>query len=148
MYVCTYVCICTYTYRCIQTHYIYVCVCIYVSLSLSIYIYISTREAWAALQRARRQKGGALSPLLGRGDDTVGNPHRIQIYQFELFELVLLLLKLDKQFPVEQFEASRAIRGSSYLSQRYTPPLLCVSVTRLYYIYIYIYVYVYIYIYI
>ena len=24
---------------------------------------------------------------LGRGDDTVGNPHRAQIYQFELFEL-------------------------------------------------------------
>ena len=32
----------------------------------------------------------------GRGDDTVGNPHRTQICQFELFELILLL-KLDKQ---------------------------------------------------
>ena len=31
---------------------------------------------------------------LGRGDDTVGNPHRAQISQFELFELILLL-KLD-----------------------------------------------------
>ena len=41
----------------------------------------------------------------GRGDATVGNPHRTQISQFELFELILLL-KLNKQFPVEQFEAS------------------------------------------
>ena len=51
--------------------------------------------------------------LLGRGElsiplipyDTVGNPHRTQIDQFELFELILLL-KLNKQFPVEQFEAT------------------------------------------
>ena len=39
---------------------------------------------------------------LGRGDDTVGNPHGAQ---FELFELILLF-KFDKQFPVEQFEAT------------------------------------------
>ena len=39
------------------------------------------------------------------GDDAVRNPHRAQISQFELFELVLLL-RLDKQFPVEQFEAT------------------------------------------
>ena len=37
--------------------------------------------------------------------DTVGNPHRAQISQFEMFELILLL-KLDRQFPVEQFEAT------------------------------------------
>ena len=42
---------------------------------------------------------------LGRGDDKVGNPHRTQIYRFELFELILLL-ELDKQFPVEQVEAT------------------------------------------
>ena len=41
---------------------------------------------------------------IGRGDDTVGNPHRAQICQSELFELILFL-KLDKQLPVEQFEA-------------------------------------------
>ena len=41
----------------------------------------------------------------GRGDDTVGNPHRAQISQFELFELILLL-KSDKRFPVERFEAA------------------------------------------
>ena len=43
--------------------------------------------------------------MCARGDDTVGNPHRAQIYQSEFFDL-LLLLKLDKQFPVEQFEAT------------------------------------------
>ena len=43
--------------------------------------------------------------LLGRGDDPVGSPHRAQIYQFELFKLILLV-KLDKQFPVEQFDAT------------------------------------------
>ena len=37
-------------------------------------------------------------------DDTVVNPHRAQISQFELFEF-LLLLELDKQLPVGQFEA-------------------------------------------
>ena len=49
-----------------------------------------------------------------RGDDAVGNPRRAQISQFQLrtrfsqfepFELILLL-KLDKRFPVEQFEAT------------------------------------------
>ena len=44
-------------------------------------------------------------PDLGRGDDTVGNPHRGQISQFELFEF-LLFLTLDKRFPVERFEAT------------------------------------------
>ena len=49
----------------------------------------------------------------GRGDDTVGNPHRTQISQFELFELILLL-KFDKQLPVERFEAA--------VSQSAVPP--------------------------
>ena len=35
----------------------------------------------------------------------VGNPHRAQSSQFELFELILFL-KLDQQFPVEQFAAT------------------------------------------
>ena len=43
--------------------------------------------------------------ILGRGDAAVGNPRRAQISQLELFELVLPI-KLDKQFPVEQFEAT------------------------------------------
>ena len=29
-------------------------------------------------------------PVFGRGDDTIGNPHRAQIHQFELFELIVL----------------------------------------------------------
>ena len=48
---------------------------------------------------------GPAPPSVGNGDDTVGSPHRAQLSQFELFELILLL-KLDKQFPVEQFEAT------------------------------------------
>ena len=43
--------------------------------------------------------------VLGRGDDTVGNPRRAQISQFELFELILLL-KVDNQLHIEQFEAT------------------------------------------
>ena len=52
-----------------------------------------------------------------KGDDTVGHPHRAQILQFELFELTLLL-KLDKQLSIEQFEA--AVSQSTVPS----PPLL------------------------
>ena len=47
----------------------------------------------------------ANSEEFGRGDDTVGNPHRAQIVQFEPFEIILSL-KLDRQFPVERFEAT------------------------------------------
>ena len=43
--------------------------------------------------------------MIGRGDDTVGSPRRAQISHFELFELILLL-KLDKRFPVERIEAT------------------------------------------
>ena len=37
--------------------------------------------------------------VFGRGDDAIGNAHRAQIVQFELFELILLL-KLDKQLSI------------------------------------------------
>ena len=62
------------------------------------------------LRRIDMTTSALASPLgreeLGRGDDnTVGNPHRAQMSQFELVELILLL-RLDKQFPVEQFEAT------------------------------------------
>ena len=43
--------------------------------------------------------------IIRKGDATVGNPHRAQISEFELFEIILLL-EFDKQFPVEQFEAT------------------------------------------
>ena len=61
--------------------------------------------------------------MFGRGDDTVGNPHRAQPSQFELFELVLLM-KLDKLFPVEQFEAtlSQSTVPSPLLNVRDSPP--------------------------
>ena len=55
--------------------------------------------------------------MLYWGDDAVGNPQsssnfsiravRAQISQFELFELILLL-KLDKQLHLEQFEPTVA----------------------------------------
>ena len=43
--------------------------------------------------------------MLDRKGGTVGNPHRAQNSQFELFELIPSL-ELDKRFPVEQFEAT------------------------------------------
>ena len=46
-----------------------------------------------------------MASLCRKGDGMVGNPHRAQICQFELFELVLLL-KPDKEFLVERFEAT------------------------------------------
>ena len=52
-----------------------------------------------------RGADGIADRCIGRRDDTVGNPHRAQICQFELFELVLLS-KSDKQLPVVQFEAT------------------------------------------
>ena len=42
---------------------------------------------------------------VGRGDATVGNPHRAQIHQFELFELILLL-NFVKRLHVERLEAA------------------------------------------
>ena len=72
-------------------------------------------------------------PFVGRGDATVGNPHRAQICQFEFFELILLL-KLDKQFPVEQFEATAS------QSTVPSPPL---KDHRAVYVYVYIYIYIY-----
>ena len=49
--------------------------------------------------------GSRRGRILGRADDTVGNPHRAQISQFEFFELIPLS-RLDKQLSVEQFEAT------------------------------------------
>ena len=43
--------------------------------------------------------------MFGTGDAAVGNPHRAQLVQFELFELIVLL-KSDSKFPVQQFEAT------------------------------------------
>ena len=69
-----------------------------------IYIYICTLVSRSnRFATPRAGSAGTDGPDFGRGDDTVGNPHRAQIVQFELFELCVLL-NLDKQFSVEQFE--------------------------------------------
>ena len=72
-----------------------------------------TRAIIVAISIATITVSITIAVLFGRGDDTVGNPHRAQISQFELFEL-LLSLKLDKQFSIEQFEptASRSTVSS------------------------------------
>ena len=72
---------------------LYTYICIY------IYIYIYTHIGG---QGRTAQKVAA---SFGRGDDTVGDPHRGQIYQFELFQLILSL-KLYKRLPVQRFEAT------------------------------------------
>ena len=69
--------------------------------------------------------------MLGRGDDTVGNPHRAQISQLELFELSFRLLELDKHKSIERFEAT--------VSQSTVPSPLYITYT---YIYIYIHTYI------
>ena len=92
---------------------------IYVYLYIYIYIYrereryrYTFREIWISKnttnkpnKNRRAAPGGTTragpTARLGRGDDTVGNPRRARISRF--FEFVLLP-KLDKQLPVEQFE--------------------------------------------
>ena len=51
------------------------------------------------------------------GDDTVGHPHRSQNCQFELFELIISL-KLDNKFSIEQFEptVSQSTVSSPFLN--------------------------------
>ena len=49
------------------------------------------------------------------GDDTIGNPHRDQIFQFEFFEF-LILVELDNNY-----QSSNS--SQQYLSQQYPPPL-------------------------
>ena len=55
--------------------------------------------------------------MVGRGDGTVGNTHRAQICQIEFFELIIVLT-LDKQVSIEQFEptASQSTVSASPLS--------------------------------
>ena len=53
----------------------------------------------------RNSNSDSNDACVGRGDDTVGNPYRAQISQFELFQLILSS-KLNKHFPVERLEAT------------------------------------------
>ena len=119
-----YICMCMSVYLSIYLSislslyiYIYTCVSMYLSLYIYVYIYI-----YAHITKGAYQDSGVITCLtqpldrhfagswsryrdIGRGDATVGNPHRAQIYKLELFELILLL-KLNRQLPVEQFEAT------------------------------------------
>ena len=56
---------------------------------LLLIIIIIIRGARRGCHPARRRR--AVGGGLGRGNDTVGNPHRAQISQFGLFEFILLL---------------------------------------------------------
>ena len=78
----------------------HVCCCIVVLARAYRRVIASSRRMWA-LRCSRRTLTVCLTQLIdvrcdrrlhavvGRGDDTVGNPHRAQIFQFELFELIL-----------------------------------------------------------
>ena len=66
-------------------------------------------------ERARHGREGS-GDVIGGGDDAVGNFHRAQVSQFELFELIPLL-KLDTV-------SCRAIRGNSISVNSTLPPLL------------------------
>ena len=113
--------------------------------------------------------------MIGRGCDTVGNPRRARIWDFELFEL-MLLVELDKHFSVERFEAmasrsgvpssplslgSLQLRLVVHLSSRgtlgwleppgrslavFSPVCMCVYIYIYTCVYVYIYIYIYIYI--
>ena len=101
--------------------YIYIDICIHIYIYIYIYIQADFASAQIALAQCPQQE-------FGRGDDAVvwKPSSSSQIYRLELFELILLS-KLDKQLPVERFEAT--------VSQSTVPPLyVCVCVC----IYIYI----------
>ena len=118
VYIYLYTHIHIYIYYVYKHIYIYIYICINVSLVGKPFCRIRLKSSCEGRPRRPSQ-----APMLrfGRGDDTVGNPHRAQISQFEFFELILLL-KWHKQLPVEQFEANRATRGSSISVVSTLPP--------------------------
>ena len=79
-----------------------------------------TGASKAAL-RTECEGGTRLS--FGRVDDTIGNPHRAQFVKFKSFELILLW-RLDNEFPVELFEAT--VSQSTVPS----PPLVLLAVNE------------------
>ena len=112
IYIYIYTCICIIIYIYIYIHtYIHTYVYIYIAYTyIYIYIYIYTHRyiyIYMDVVRSVSSGGRERTSPLGRGGwfDTVGNPRRAPIVQCELFELILLL-KLDQQFPVEWFEAT------------------------------------------
>ena len=86
---------------------------IYIYIYIYIYMYSMTYKSCAPgrLRIVRLPRSLRAKPAhFGRGDDTVGSPHRAQTSRFELFERILLW-KLDRQFPVEQTCTSCVMRG-------------------------------------
>ena len=73
------------------------------------------RFRWLPHATLAGPRGEPRRSRLGRGDDTVGDPHRAQIYTFKSFEL-MLCLKLNKP------RSSNA--RQQHLSQQYPSPLL------------------------
>ena len=152
IYTNVYTYVCTYnTYVYVYIHiYIYIYVYIHIYIYIYVYTYIHTythihpiagREkavSRGSLPRSGTRpcsEGGQPSSKLGTSEgghpssklgtlepDMVGNPHRAQISQLE-FSRLSFSLKLDKQLPVEQFEASRAIRADSISVNSNLPPL-------------------------
>ena len=116
-----------YIYIYIYIHYNVICVYIYIYYVIIVIITVVIVIGIMIVGIAVRPRTPTRT-LLGRADDTVGNLHRAQIFQFELFELILLS-QLDKRFPVEQFEATT--------SQSTIPSPLLVLPSHAY-IYIYI----------
>ena len=82
------------------------------TMSCSLILAVTSIIAVGARDQEEDERGGREVQGPGRRDDEVGNPHRAQISRFELIPL----LKLDKQFPVEHFEAASNSR-QQYLSQ-------------------------------
>ena len=71
------------------------------SLALVMRHFLSKDKLWEEIGlRALEFERIKCTAYFGREEDTVGNPHRAQISQLSFFELILLL-KLNKQFPVE-----------------------------------------------
>ena len=69
------------------------------------YLHTYTYNILQGPHRGDRQRDAEARGGLRRGDGTVGNRHRAQMSEVELLEPILLL-NLDKQLPVEQFEAA------------------------------------------
>ena len=101
------------------------------------------------------RKGGRYGWKTSSSSNVSIRAFRAQIVQFELFELIVLLLKFDKWFPAEQFEATASQSASPSLLRRtrsrstsmyfYT----CLDISLSLYIYIHIYlIYIYIFRYI
>ena len=94
---CIYICIYIYFHICIYVYNIYIYICIYIYIY--IYAYTWARRPFLpppALARAlpgapreyinSNSSSSSSSSSIGRGDDSVGNPYRAQISQFELLE--------------------------------------------------------------